>query len=158
MGVRERAPRRHFSVHIAGQPRKKLAIVPARPVPARVTLVPLLGIHRIDSNFSQKSDALHRGRPAPPSSATQSPQPHPINSTETRLQRVRKRALVLQQSPLQDLTPPHPAEPRIRFDVKRKLMSRWLAEHGGDKGPLPPIGSAKYPPFADAPGIYVLKK
>jgi polyhydroxyalkanoate synthase subunit PhaC len=36
--------------------------------------------------------------------------------------------------------------------------ARWLNERGGEKGPPPGIGSAKYPPLADAPGVYVLEK
>ena len=34
----------------------------------------------------------------------------------------------------------------------------WLAARSGDKGPLPPLGSVKYPQLGDAPGTYVLEK
>lgn len=36
--------------------------------------------------------------------------------------------------------------------------ARWLAEHGGEKGKLPPMGGKKHPPLGDAPGTYVLEK
>jgi polyhydroxyalkanoate synthase len=36
--------------------------------------------------------------------------------------------------------------------------SAWLAAHSGEKGPPPPMGNAKHPPLADAPGTYVLEK
>ena len=34
----------------------------------------------------------------------------------------------------------------------------WLAARSGEKGKLPPMGSAAHPPIADAPGTYVLEK
>jgi polyhydroxyalkanoate synthase len=36
--------------------------------------------------------------------------------------------------------------------------TKWLAERSGDKVAPPSVGSAAYPPLADAPGTYVLEK